>query len=54
MALETNERRQRSKRCWGLPYWLRSPVLLKWTLRMAVFAYRFWRLWNYLTGETGD
>lgn len=51
MVLETNERRQRLKRKWSFPKWVRNASLLKWTFRGMIFLYRLWRFWNWLTGD---
>ena len=50
MSFEINSRRQRLKRMGKWPKWLHAPFLLKISLRIGVWSYRLWRLWNALLG----
>lgn len=50
MDTETNERQQRLKRQKKWPDWLRSPALLKWSIRLGLIAYRLWRFWVAISG----
>lgn len=54
MSLDTNEQQQRLKRTSKWPSWLRVPFLLKWAIRLAIFAYRAWRAWQRISGEDPD
>ena len=54
MVLKTNEQQQRLKRTSKWPWWLRTPFLLKWAIRIGIVAYRLWHLWQHLTGRDPD
>lgn len=54
MSLDTNEQQQRLKRTSKWPSWLRASFLLKWAIRLGIFAYRLWRFWLWITGEGPD
>jgi hypothetical protein len=50
MDTETDEQQQRLKKRRKWPGWLRSPALLKWSIRLGLIIYRLWRLWASIAG----